>query len=377
MLYTHEFSLNMLSEVGNKASETQKSQSSPKTINTNIEWIKSYFNNYIAPNPKIEPCLLTSQKRKDNPIVIVLLQFRSFRRKLLNFREIEIFGRGPTDFYDLQICGEEDYDDLMVQLVTWLFVSKTRWDKLELSELPNSFYYLEKWLLRATQLGFKPEVAFNSGYYSVDTTKCWDSYQNDFLKNESKDLMKDLRKIEKRGNKIVLESHRENVFFQLTRVLHLYAQRRSSLGQKNTYETPERQGFVRDVIEAYEKKGWVELTFLKDQEGNTWAFQLDWLYEGVRYHWNHAYNEDFKKYSPGKILLYLIMKRSFEDPNERECNHMRGLAGYKSKLANQMEPLVSITIKNPYSIRNKVIDFYHRISYLKLFITKRLKTLSK
>lgn len=335
-------------------------------------WIKSFNENYLVNNLEIEKFPLFLNQFGDEKIWI-LLQKRFLENGFLGAttRRLEILGRGPTDFYDL-LVDDQNKDNLLSSLVLWLYDNRTEWDEFEFSEMPNNYVNLNMWQKTAMKKRFKPIMNLEKGFYYVNTTENWDYYYKDFIEPRNKDLLKDLRKIKRLGIDLRLESHREDVYSKLQSVLHLYAQRRESLGQVNSYETPERRGFVKDVIEGYEKNGWVELTFLKDQSEEIWAFQLDWVFEGVRYHWNHAYNEQFKKYSPGKILLYMIMKRSFEDPNERECNHMRGLAGYKGKLANQSEPLLTISIKNPYSWRNKWANIYNKLSYLKLLFSKRV-----
>lgn len=333
------------------------------------QWITAYAENYIYQN-KIgaTPLQILFFEEGDNSKGVILLQKKTKRiAPFIYKKNLEIFGRGPTDFF--QILIEKDYESqAFSQLSNWLYSNRHGWDELTLSEIPAPSTNIPLLIESLQKKGFKASSNTSSGFFFVDTTSDWGSFYNNFFKTNNKDLLKDLRKIERNGIQLKLESHRNDIYRKLEDVLHLYAQRRNTLGQKNTYETEERRGFVKEITEAYEKKGWVELSFLKDQENNIWAFQLDWLYQGVRYHWNHAYNEDFKKYSPGKIILFKLMKRSFGNPQEIQCNHMRGLAGYKNKLANQQCPLITLRVENSYSIRNKTIKLYQKGAFIKSFL---------
>jgi CelD/BcsL family acetyltransferase involved in cellulose biosynthesis len=323
------------------------------------EWLSAYEKAY-----SVQP--LNYLYRKEGALLGILplckkihLQTR-FNKKI----NLQYLGRGPSDFFQ-PVVQPGFESSFAVHFSNWLRKNSQDWDELYLSEIPGSWVGHTALAQSLREKQFSVRVKETTGFYFVDTTLDWEHYFESFLKPQNKDLLKDLRQIDRQHIQLRIESHREGVYAKLEQVLHLYAQRRASLGQYNTYETTERKAFVKAVTEAYEKKGWVELSFLKDQDDNIWAFQLDWLFRGIRYHWNHAYNEDFKKYSPGKILLYKLMERAFQRPEEIQCNHMRGLAGYKSKLADQMERLVEIHVHNPFSWRNRFAKIYNKVSYLK------------
>ncbi len=333
-------------------------------IQSSIEWISGYNEFYLKPDDSKEPVFLSFY---DDEKYYGFLNLQSYIKKssrLISKYNFEIFGRGPTDFFYPMVLHtyEEKFAE---EFAEWLYDNKNDWDELTLSELPENWNGLDWFTAKLSAKNFKINIAKTSGFYYVDTTQEWESYLNTFLLPKNKDLFKDLRGIDRNGIMLELESHRDNVYENLEKVLHLYASRRNSLNQVNSYDNSARRNFVRDITMKYERNGWVELTFLKDQYQNIWAFQLDWILNGIRYHWNHAYNEDFKKYSPGKILLYKLMERAFRSSAEIECNHMRGLSGYKNRLADKKTNLLQIHVSNPYSKRNQIANLYFRLSYLK------------
>jgi CelD/BcsL family acetyltransferase involved in cellulose biosynthesis len=131
----------------------------------------------------------------------------------------------------------------------------------------------------------------------------------------------------------------------------IYAQRRTASRQQNKYSDSQRKEFFKQVLSEYESSGSVELAMLVGNNGDIWAYQLDWLDKGVRYHYMHAYNDKYKQHSPGKLLLFEILKNSFASAEIVRCNFMRGEAEYKSKFANSMQPYVSIELENPWSLK--------------------------
>ena len=226
-----------------------------------------------------------------------------------------------------------------------------------LKELPEHSPVFRELAKAMSSLKFKVTTEICGAYHYVDTTSDWDTFYREFLNPNNKELLRQIRGAQREKFNLSVEKVSKNIYPAFESALAIYAKRRSSKGGYNPYHSEERRGFVKAVIHAFEKKGKVELNFLKDSDGNIWAFLLDWLHDGTRYHWNHAYNEEFKKYSPGKILIYMLMEEGFKDPAIRAINHMRGSILHKGKLANKSENLVAITIKNPYSRRIMGVGF--------------------
>lgn len=317
-------------------------------INLELLWLLSYKQNYIPAN---EAYILIAFE-KEEPVGFLPLYIDRIRgTRFWQHRVLRILGSGPTDFFD--VIAERGKELSIVQAMISYVMDDTSWEKFELTEIPASsisFQNLQKFL---PEKNIDFSLDFPNGYFFVDTkSRSWEEYEIEFNK-KNKDLAKSERRITNDGFKLSVQTFKEDIYRHLIQSIELYEARRKSLGQKNTYETEERNRFLERVIGEKEKTGAVELNKLVDETGEVWAFQLDWLSDGVRYHWNHAYNEDFKRYSPGKVLLKEIMKRSFEDPNIKECNYMRGLSSYKSKLVDQKEMLGRIIIENPRSLRLK------------------------
>jgi CelD/BcsL family acetyltransferase involved in cellulose biosynthesis len=268
-------------------------------------------------------------------------------------------GSGPSDFYPLQMQPNWR-EDVAASWVEQLQKRHTEWDVLILDNIPESDSGLP--VLEKTLAAIAPvERWVSNGFYSVSTIKNWDEYREQVLRPANKDLFKDMRKMEREAMHLNIERHRTGIFLHMQNLMEMYAQRRTTLGQTNNYNDTARQNFLQEVLASREPQNAVELSILKDADGNAWAFQLDWLDAGTRYHWNHAYNHDFKKYSPGKLLLYKLMEADFGNLEMKSINHMRGMAGYKTTLADTCEHLIMLRVNNPKSWRLRKLEVMRRV----------------
>jgi hypothetical protein len=336
-----------------------------RTVNQNLVWLAAYRDCFL--NKNNYSCLLRITNDSETLSFVGLQLEKENMGGLLSIRKYFQFGRGPSDFYSIVVKpGSEE--EVVNALANHWYNTRDKWDTITLENIPASNMLPLSLVDKMKDVGFTVEKKEGYGFYTTDTTRDWDKYFETFIRPANKDLLKDLRKLERNGVELSVQTIRKNVYDHLETVLNLYAQRRKSLGQANSYETDERKEFVKRITTAYEESENVELSLLIDSSQNVWAFQLDFLWDGVRYHWNHAYNEDYKKYSPGKILLLKLMEASFKDPSVHEVNHMRGASSYKSKLADTFNPYINIMIINPYSKRLMVRKVWHRLSYLKRWI---------
>lgn len=267
-----------------------------------------------------------------------------------NYRVLHILGSGPTDFFEI-LAQDERKDEILTLVFRHLKEYKS-WDYLELNILPQSSDSL-KWIKSVfTDPLFKITRIDTAGFCFEKTVGNWDSYFESVFNKKNKDLSKGERRLKADEIEYHFETYRENVFDRFIATVELYASRRETLGQYNYYEDKSYRMFLKNVCENYEKFQGIEFTVMKDSRRDVeMAIQLDFINKNTRYHWNHAFNEDYKRYSPGKILLKEILKNSFEDPNIFVCNHMRGLSKYKETFTSYQDTLPSFRIQRVSSLR--------------------------
>lgn len=322
------------------------------TVHLNSIWLSNYIKYYFEESQSAWILAVYDKTKLVGCLPLQATEKKATR--FYNFTELHILGFGPTDFFDIPVM-EENREEILSLLVSFLKKDKT-WDKFILTGLPEFSVNLKYFVKALKKEKLEYEIDEHSGFVYAITTGNWE----DFLKTEfnpkNKDLSKSERRVERENYQLKFTSYRENVYQELLKNIDLYAQRRMTLGQFNKYETDNLKQFLKNIIEAFEEKKMVELTVL-EADGETWAFQLDWINNKTRYHWNHAYNEDYKRYSPGKLILKELMRKSFQDPEIDYCNHMRGLSRYKEKFTDEKQMLLRIKIENPFSKKIKLTYF--------------------
>lgn len=319
------------------------------TVHQKFDWYRAYIKAF---HPHIL-CLLVQNEETGQSLGVLPLQVHEYRgTRFWKLRRLVPLAYGPSDFVNLLVepSKEQEFADA---LAWWFRHNDQCWEQLFIPYIPAESPAWQALVQALESYGFYVEVDKSHGFWEVDTSGDWDDYFSTFFYQNNRDLLKDIRRLQRERRYPCLVVIRSNIIHHLYKLLPLYQQRRKTKGEWYKYEDPRYTQFLIDVIQAYEHVGAVELSVLEDNNGVPWAYQLDWIDKGIRYHWMHAYNEEFKKYSPGKILLYELLYRSFKDPAIYKCNFMRGEAEYKKRFANIRREYVNILVYNARSLRSQ------------------------
>jgi hypothetical protein len=79
-------------------------------------------------------------------------------------------------------------------------------------------------------------------------------------------------------------------------------------------------------------------------KGDPWAFVLGYQWHGVYHYANISYKEKYSKYSPGTILLYMMLKDLFEQNKPNILNFGIGESNYKRRFSTSKRTDCSIFI---------------------------------
>jgi hypothetical protein len=332
-----------------------------RTPQLNSSWLVPYIK-YQLKNG--EPYILAAYDNKELVGCLPLQKVSKKATRFWSYRQYEFLGSGPTDFFNIPV--KDNSTDILETLFGYFF-QKTDWDILKLSLLPFSGYpsdFITNFFSDDNK--YLVNVNSDNGYNFQCTLGLeLSSFIEGEFKKKNKDLFKSERRLKNDGIDVEVKSIRTKIFKTFIQHVDLYASRRATLGQYNYYKDENYRNFLKEVCENYESSRSIVFSYLQDNEYNVLAIQLDFIKNNVRYHWNHAYNEDYKRYSPGKILLKELLFSDILSTEIKETNHMRGLSSYKSKFTNQTHHFKNYTITNKKSFR---------INSTKL-ISKLLKTI--
>jgi hypothetical protein len=281
--------------------------------------------------------------------------------RFYSYRQFQLLGAGPTDFCNI-LANDKNSQNIIKGLLTF-FTTNFKWDELKLDYLPQSTLAIKVIESKFRNTNYNIRKSLKSGFNYENTVGDWEEYVKSIFKRKNKDLAKAERRLENDNLEWSKKVFTSNVYSHFISCIDLYASRRETLGQYNYYKDENYRKFLETVCSNFEKSGAVELNVLRAKNEEVLAIQLDFIGKNTRYHWNHAFNEDYKRYSPGKVLLKEILKDSFSDDQISTCNHMRGLSSYKKKFTSYEDKLASFTIINKKSLRvisgkiiNKIVN---------------------
>ncbi len=306
-------------------------------------WLRPYINNQLDG----EIYIICVYDREELVGCLPLQTSKQKATRFWNYRILGMLGYGPTDFYEILACGNKDK---VKKMILQHLVESSSWDILNINFLPANSSSIDSIQEVFKRPDFELKKKSITGFHFEKTDGDWQEYYRNSFKKKNKDLQKGERRLKKDEIHYSFTTYRKDVYDHFIADVSLYAERRESLGQYNYYEDKKYREFLKEVCNNYEKNNNVELTKMQDQNGVSLAIQLDFISNNVRYHWNHAFNEDFKRYSPGKILLQELLKKAFETDSIKSCNHMRGLSSYKEKFTTFEEKLISYQIQRNSSL---------------------------
>jgi CelD/BcsL family acetyltransferase involved in cellulose biosynthesis len=267
--------------------------------------------------------------------------------KLRDFVELS---RGPSDFFSLLIASRVE-TEVTKALVNWFVKHPLMWETIQLSTIPASSAGWSEFVEAFREAGLPTTVTTDRAFYKIDTTGDWGQYEREFLHKRLADMRNRRNRLERDGYSYELVNVTHNISEYLPALFHHYDIRRKMLGQRYATESQAMQDFVREVVSKYETRRSVVLSLLIERGGDIMAYQLDWVFNGIRYHWKPTFDLKYERYSPSKILLFLTIRDAFYDPSIREFNFMRGESTYKTQFAKDSEDYISIKVTNPYSLR--------------------------
>jgi len=103
--------------------------------------------------------------------------------------------------------------------------------------------------------------------------------------------------------------------------------------------------FVNDVVDSFSKAGWTRLAILTI-EGKPAAAQLWFVCHGKAYIFRLAYDEAWRRYSPGSILTSFLMRHVIDIDKVEEIDFLIGNEAYKQDwMSERRERYVLCCIK--------------------------------
>lgn len=286
-----------------------------------FDWFRLWLHHFLNGN---ELCVVFLHEGHNLACIAPFLRKRE-RFKGINVRKIELVGNvySPFRYFLFDQLGNEQRVAYLSIILKFLAKSYSQWDFIDFSAIPGenrSFDVLKEAINKA---GVSCSEYFSFGDWYLDDIACsGDEYIAALPKKIRKDVPYCRRRLQKMGNlefKLIRNQGSIDDYMELYYWVYSKSwQRREGVGPT----------FHRDLAKLAAKNGWLRLGFLF-LDGTPISAQFWMTCSNNSFILKTVYNQDYRKYSPGKILTAEMMKYVIDIDKVKTVDYVQGDEPYK------------------------------------------------
>jgi CelD/BcsL family acetyltransferase involved in cellulose biosynthesis len=265
------------------------------------EWLFTWWKHY---GHSYQLCILVA--REDNRLVgIAPLMLET--QKVLGFklRVLRNIGIPPPDVGGIIV--QNGREDVLKKIALWLVDNQKIWDAFLIGEIPSEGINLDAWMAQFTKYKFTFQVDITR-HYVIPMDGDWGSYDHKLSKGLRKELHYNMRRLQtKEGyhyyHKLGQDASTldmETIFQINQNAHHVYL-----------YRDRVEQEFHKELAELMAAQGWLDIYFLYIGKAPA-AFYYGFWYNQTFEFWRTGFDGVYYPFSPGKILLYLLIQDGFK-----------------------------------------------------------------
>jgi CelD/BcsL family acetyltransferase involved in cellulose biosynthesis len=264
---------------------------------------------------------------RDNILVTIAPFWRrqEIFRGVMNVRKIEFIGNtySPIKFFLFKDMHDQERQDNLIEIFSYLKKQK-EWDVIELDSIPeekNNFANL-KHAVDKKYLKHKEFFCFGD-WYLDRINYSYADYFNRLPRNRKQEIERRKRRLEELG---AIEFRVGKDRDKLDYYLDIYHKIRDKSWKANEAD----QNFLKEFREFTIDQNWLRFgfLFLGDQPI---AAQIRMVVNNTAYLLSTVYDPEFKKYSPGLILLAEMFKYFIDLEEVQEIDNLKGDEPYKKE----------------------------------------------
>jgi CelD/BcsL family acetyltransferase involved in cellulose biosynthesis len=335
------------------------SQSVSDNVFLRWEWIHTWWTHF---NQNRELFLMSA--REDGRLVGIA-PFYIERNDFLGTRRLKMCSNELSPDY-LDLIVEKGHElDVTRDFIQALFRNRRRWDVIDLDNVRA-----ESSLLASPSLlkGYSPSVRVSQfcPYLKIEGT--FEQYYNSRPKLNSFSLEKKVKKLRETLHATrMLASDQATVDTGLSYLFLLHEKRAAEKNITTEFLQPEIKRFHQDVCSLFLQEKILNLQIMSSG-GSPICVRYGFTYKNKVYCFQSGYDPAWSKYSIGAVMIYLMIKRAFED-GTRELDFLKGSESYKQLWISDVRTEMQLIAYN-HSLRGFAWLLWHRLKP----ILHRIKT---
>ncbi|MGH2757042.1 MAG: GNAT family N-acetyltransferase [Actinomycetota bacterium] len=254
-------------------------------------------------------------------------------------RIAESAGRGISDYTELRVDSPEEAESAVVGIV-----EDPRWNAVALNNvvktsptatLARSLARSRGWLIFELATNVAPRVRLEGSWE--------DFYRTKRERKARHNLDRALRRLQEvPGFEVTHHHESHDVEAALVEAFALDAANPKGVHGRWAFSGDLARPFYREVARRFAERRWFELSMMR-AAGGPLAFAYSFVWEGTYYYYKAraAVNDPLSRFSPGAVLLKLLLERSFDQGLTR-FDLMLGDEPYKAAWATEHDPVGSM-----------------------------------
>ena len=343
-----------------------------------FDWFETWLQHFLEDH-KLQILIVY---REDEIVAIAPFTLRKERFKGINIRKIELIGNIYSPIRYLLFNSSDDKERKKILFYIFEFFTKfcKDWDIIDFYPIPEENHCFDLIKMAVNRTKFKPSEYFCFGDWYLDKIELsGDEYFEKLPKRVKKDISYNQRRLRNMGHYEFKLINNGDVDHYMDIYYGVYSrswQERESIGPN----------FHRDLAKMAVRNNWLRLGFLFFN--NVAMASQFWLAcDGTAFILKTVYDQEFKKYSPGKILTSEMMKYVIDKDRVKTADYIHGDETYKEDWASERRERKGILIYNNnirgqylYLYDKKIsgaINKYRFLKTMKEIVVKGLKRTSK
>lgn len=325
------------------------------------EWIDTWWL-HLAGNRKLHVIAVRLDGRL---IAIAPLALRPASiRRMMPWRVLEFLGSGSVGADYLSFLIRPGHEDRAVREIA---LCLTRFGRmLELVRVEKSSVPMAALSRQLQEAGWK-SVSQTTNYCpnSILSGHTWETYLESLSPAHRVNLGKMLRRLHKDFEVTLHRAGNEaECHWAMDEFIRMHLRRWSGKGGSTALNEQSLIDFHRAFAGVSLSRGWLRLYTLM-LDGNAAASLYVFKYGNTYYHYQSAFDPDYRKYSPGTVIVALAIKDAIED-GAMEFDFLHDDEPYKYLWARQERELIRLELYPPRNLGG----FYRRSAAMKHWIRR-------
>lgn len=309
--------------------------------------------------------IITVRNEKGELVGIAPLFIKKTKYYKFPVKEITFIGIGHSDRQDFIILKNDTA--IIKEIVSKIYEGKDKWDIVHLDQIPSASLLVSGCL----SMNFKPEIEFSSLCPYLNIENDWENYFNSLDRRFRYDIRTKTKQLNNLGRyEFKLVRRVNNIGELLTYIEDIEIKSKKNNTEEAFFSVGKNKYFLSKFLTLSMGNNWLAFSTLT-VDNNLLAYSLGFIFNNIHYGYNTAYDINYHKYSPGKIVINETIKWFFENKNViKMFDFSRGGTDIKAKWTSEVQKHLRIVFFNKSLYSNL-------IKYAVFRVRPRIKKLLK